>query len=76
MSMNQMKSQTRFNQINNNEIFSQHIGSYIPLIDELSQLPSPAIEEEVLTDYFISKYGLTLEQINHDLAICRELEGV
>jgi hypothetical protein len=43
--------------------------------EESRQLPPPAIEEEILTDYFIAKYGLTLEQINRDLAMCRELEG-
>lgn len=72
--MNQKQRLARHNQTtSDNEIFAQSINSYMPV--ELDILLPPAIEEEVLTDYFISKYGLTLEQINHDLAICRELEG-
>lgn len=74
MFMNQKQRLARHNQTtSDNEIFALSINSYMPVELDIS-LP-PAIEEEVLTDYFISKYGLTLEQINHDLAICRELEG-
>ena len=74
MLANQKQQLTQFNQAtSDNEIFGRSISAYMP--EELDISPPPAIEEEVLTDYFISKYGLTLEQINHDLAICRELEG-
>lgn len=74
MVANQKPLPAQFNQTTSNkDIFGKSISSYIPEEPDIS--PSPAIEEEVLTDYFISKYGLTLEQINHDLAICRELEG-
>ena len=72
MNQNQL---VQLNQTSNiNEIFNQLINSYIPMEVESNQLPPP-IEEEVLTDYFITKYGLTLEQLNRDLALCREREG-
>mgnify|MGYP000647358157 CR=1 FL=1 len=75
MLMNQTSHQSQqYQSTNKNHIFSQHLDTYMPIEDE--QLHPPAIEEEVLSEYFISRYGLTLEQINHDMAMCREFEGV
>lgn len=76
MLVQQSQQQAQSNQIkSDNKIFIQSISSYIQIEKKLNQLSPPEVEEEILTDYSITQYDLTLEQINHDLAMCREFEG-
>lgn len=76
MLVRQSQQQAQSNQIkSDNKIFIQSISSYIQIEKKLNQLSPLEVEEEILTDYSINQYDLTLEQINHDLAMCREFEG-
>ncbi len=52
-----------------NQIETHHIKSDSLFIEEYT------VTEEVLTDQFIMKVNLTLEELNDNLNACRELEG-
>lgn len=58
---------------NLNDVFIQAIRSYVPGKSE--ELTLPEVEEEVLTDEYMAELNLSLQQLDTDMAICREFEG-
>lgn len=58
---------------NLNEVFIQNLRSYVPGKSE--EITVPEVQEEVLTDEYMTELNLSLQQLDTNMAICREFEG-